>query len=211
MLEQGRLVSPQVSGVLREIFEAPELEFHDDNFVAGLRGRNVRMIRKNGLWEDWHLDAARVERGDDLYLIVGMARHRRGNEYLRQLAAEVDEQIFGGVERTRFRHRLVQLDTVAQPVADRTDRVLRTAPVTIDAPIPFNEALVSWNIDVPDGCGFTVEIRVGRRAVEGWSPFLEVGQWGQVPADRPREIGFSGGKIDVDYFRYDYDGPKAAK
>lgn len=72
----------------------------------------------------------------------------------------------------------------------------------LEAPFPFDEAILSWNIDVPDGCGFSVELRVAR-AGGSWSPYLYVDDWGEVPSGTERLKRWEGGRIDVDYFRSD--------
>ena len=90
MLEQGRLENAAVCARLKEIFASPELDFHDNRFVRALAGRDVQIIRKTGTWEDWRLDTARVQHGDRIYLLAGMTHHPRGNEYLEQMAGEID-------------------------------------------------------------------------------------------------------------------------
>lgn len=95
MLEQGRLVSAAACAKMKEIFAAPQLEFHNDRFVRGLSGRNVTIIRKSGLWEDWHLDTARVQHDERVYLLAGMVHHPKGQEYLAQMAAAVDNMLCG--------------------------------------------------------------------------------------------------------------------
>ncbi len=221
LLEQGRLVSPAASRTMREIFAAPLLEFHDDGFVAGLKGRGVRLIRKSGIWEDWHLDAARIEHAGKVYILAAMARHSRGDEYLSGFAAAADEVICGARLPKPFRHRLVLherpagagldgvglhgvgLDSVGLDGAARGVASYESAPV--DADHPFNEVLPSWNIDVPAGASFIVELRVGRQADGSWSPYLHAGDWGEVGlAERrlTRATGaFEGSHVDVDYFR----------
>jgi beta-lactamase class A len=95
MLEQGRLVSATACAKLKAIFAAPELEFHQKDFVRGLEGREVTILRKGGLWEDWHLDTARIRHGERVYLLAGMTRHPRGEEYLAEMAAAIDEMLCG--------------------------------------------------------------------------------------------------------------------
>lgn len=64
---------------------------------------------------------------------------------------------------------------------------------------PFDELLLSWNVDVPEGAGFAVEVSVADAA--GWSPWLYLGDWGPgLPADR-RRTAFEGGRVEVDVFR----------
>jgi len=206
LLEQGKLVSQAASRKMREIFAAPLLEFHNDGFVAGLKGRDVRVIRKNGLWEDWHLDAARIESGGRIYLLAGMARHARGDDYLTGIAAAADELLRGKQPPTPFRHRLVLHERAAGAGKDGAGVGVASyeSPV-IDADHPFNEVLPSWNVDAPAGASFVVELRVGRRADGSWSPYLQTGDWGEAGlAERRLTRGagdFEGCSIDVDYLR----------
>jgi len=217
LLEQGRLVNPEVSAVLREIFAGPGLEFHDQSFVRGLNGRDVGILRKSGTWEDWHLDTARVQHGDRTYLIAGATQHPRGEEYLARMAAGIDELLCGTSLPLPPRH--VKLDGAAGGAAAPVRwvagapgqrpvelRCRAAQPATfesavIDAAIPFDEAVLSWNLDVPAGCGAEIEVRVGRGREEFWSPWLFVGDWGATDAAAPRMTEFGGGRIDVDYFR----------
>lgn len=90
LLEQGHLVSPAASKKMREIFASPELPHDDIKFVRALAGKDVQIIRKWGTWEDWHHDAAVVTARDRHYIIVGITRHPRGDEYLVELARAVD-------------------------------------------------------------------------------------------------------------------------
>jgi hypothetical protein len=85
------------------------------------------------------------------------------------------------------------------PTSSEARRVL--LPIDLPVCTPFNEALVSWNVDTPAGTGFTVEIRVGRSDRDSWAPFLELGEWGETPPTRTRVVEWEGGKVDVDYFR----------
>ncbi|MBU0638876.1 MAG: DUF1460 domain-containing protein [Planctomycetes bacterium] len=91
LLEQGRLISAAACTRMREVFASPQLEHIDSKFVSGLKGRNLKLIRKSGTWEEWHLDTARIAHGDHVYLLVGMAHHPRGAEFLSALASEIDD------------------------------------------------------------------------------------------------------------------------
>lgn len=83
------------------------------------------------------------------------------------------------------------------------------SPVLV-APSGFNEAVVSWNAEVPGGAGLRVELRVGRfgGAVDlVWSPWLYVGRAGDAgpPGGAAGWLAdfrqsFAHGKVDVDYF-----------
>jgi len=91
LLEQGRLVSPQASSVMRRIFESPEIPHDQHKFVRGLANRRVEIIRKWGSWEEWLHDAAVIKDGKRHYILVALTRHRNGDAYLEALAPAVDD------------------------------------------------------------------------------------------------------------------------
>lgn len=93
MLEQGRLVSPAASKVMREVFASPDIPHTDDKFVKGLAGRDVQIIRKSGDWEDWRHDSAVVTGGGRHYVVVALTQHPKGDKYLAGLAPGVDDVI----------------------------------------------------------------------------------------------------------------------
>jgi hypothetical protein len=73
----------------------------------------------------------------------------------------------------------------------------------IDAGLRFNEAILSWNVDVPEQTGFCFEVRVGRSWDQSWSPYLYVGEGGAATLRIEPVTEFEHGRIDVDYFRSD--------
>ncbi len=76
----------------------------------------------------------------------------------------------------------------------------------IAAPFPFNDVVPSWNVAVPEGAGFSVELRFGRR--DGmWTPYYYLGVWGDAPAVESRVTRDDHGEINIDYFqsRRSYD------
>lgn len=91
MMEQGRLESAAACAKMKQIFAAPELEHFDKSIVGGLKGRDVTILRKSGAWEDWHLDTARVQHGDHIYLLAGMTHHPAGCEYIERMTAAIDD------------------------------------------------------------------------------------------------------------------------
>lgn len=91
LLEQGKLVSPQASKTMREIFASPDLPHDQHKFVKALAGRDVQIIRKWGSWENWLHDTAVVTGKDRHYVIVGLTNHAKGDEYLVDLATAVDD------------------------------------------------------------------------------------------------------------------------
>lgn len=91
LLEQRKLVSPAASQTMLDIFAMPDIPADDIKFVKGLAGRNVRIIRKWGSWEDWLHDTAIVTGPGRCYIMVALTHHPRGDEYLVDFAGAVDD------------------------------------------------------------------------------------------------------------------------
>lgn len=92
LLEQGKLVSPAASKTMREIFETPDLPADDIKFVKALKDRpGVKIIRKWGTWDNWLHDTAVVTGPGRHYILVGITEHPKGDEYLEDLAKQVDD------------------------------------------------------------------------------------------------------------------------
>jgi beta-lactamase class A len=91
MLEQGRLVSPEASRIMREVFASPGIPHDQIKFVKGLAGRDVEIIRKWGSWEKWLHDAAVITGPKRHYILVALTHHAKGDDYLVDLAAAVDD------------------------------------------------------------------------------------------------------------------------
>lgn len=109
LLEQDQLVSPAASATMREIFTSPDIAHIQDKFVKGLAplrqgsegqaGRDVEVRRKAGWWEDWFLDTAIVTGGGRHYIVVAMTHHPKGDDYLVDFAAAVDDLLTEGAPR----------------------------------------------------------------------------------------------------------------
>ena len=95
LLEQGKLVSPEASRTMREIFASPDIPHDNIKFVKGLAGRDVQIIRKWGTWEDWFHDAAVITGPGRHYILVALTHHPKGDEYLVELAKAVDDLMAG--------------------------------------------------------------------------------------------------------------------
>jgi beta-lactamase class A len=91
LLEQGQLISPQASAVMREIFASPDIPHDQHKFVSALADREVQIIRKWGSWENWFHDAAVVTGSSRHYILVALTHHPKGDEYLVALARAVDD------------------------------------------------------------------------------------------------------------------------
>ncbi|MEZ5350995.1 MAG: serine hydrolase [Bryobacteraceae bacterium] len=92
LLDQGRLVNPQMSAEMKEIFSKPGIHH---KFVKGLETLpGVREIyRKSGSWQDSHCDAALVEHAGHKYIAVALMKDTRGGEVLSKLIVKLDELI----------------------------------------------------------------------------------------------------------------------
>jgi beta-lactamase class A len=100
LLEQGKLVSPEASRTMRAIFASPDIPHDDIKFVKALSGRDVEIVRKWGSWENWLHDSAIITGPGRKYILAGLTNHPRGDDYLVDLAREVDDLLSGrAVER----------------------------------------------------------------------------------------------------------------
>jgi beta-lactamase class A len=90
LMEQGKLVSPQASKFMREVFESPEIPHDQIKFVKGLADRKLEIIRKWGSWENWFHDTAVVRGPGRHYILVALTRHPKGDDYLVDLAKAAD-------------------------------------------------------------------------------------------------------------------------
>jgi beta-lactamase class A len=93
LLEQGKLVSPQASRAMFEIFASPDIPHDDIKFVKALKARSVEIMRKWGTWEDWYHDSAVITGPDRKYILVALTHHPKGDEYLVELAKSVDDSL----------------------------------------------------------------------------------------------------------------------
>jgi beta-lactamase class A len=91
LLGQGKLVSPAASETMREIFLSPAIPHDQVKFVKGLTGRDVEILRKWGSWETWLHDTAVITGPRRRYILVALTHHAKGDDYLVDLAAAVDD------------------------------------------------------------------------------------------------------------------------
>jgi len=83
LLETGRLLSPRMSGEMKEALSEPGIQH---KFVKGLAGQDVAIFRKSGTWNQFHADSAIVETPRGSYILVGLAEDRRGGDWLTSIA-----------------------------------------------------------------------------------------------------------------------------
>ncbi len=90
-LQNGTLVSPEFSGLMQEALSEPGIQH---KFVKGLRRvGGIEVLRKSGTWRDYHADSALVRSKDSTYIIVGLARNKKGGEWLTQLAEPLNNLV----------------------------------------------------------------------------------------------------------------------
>jgi beta-lactamase class A len=91
LLASDALFSPRLNGLMKETLSNPGIHH---KFVKGLDSRpGVRIYRKSGTWKNFHADSALVESGPHRYVIVGLAEHPQGGEWLRRLAAPLHDLV----------------------------------------------------------------------------------------------------------------------
>jgi beta-lactamase class A len=92
LLDQGKLVSPTASKLMKDIFSSTAIPHDDIKFVRALKGRDgVDILRKWGTWQNWRHDTAVVTAPNRRYILVALTQHPRGDDYLVQLARQVDD------------------------------------------------------------------------------------------------------------------------
>jgi len=91
LLSRDQLVSPTASKKMRAIFLSPDIPHDDHKFVKALAGRGLTLLRKWGTYEDYLHDSAIIEGPGRRYVLVALTHHPRGDDYLEDLAREVDD------------------------------------------------------------------------------------------------------------------------
>lgn len=98
-LASNTLLSPRLNALMKDVLSNPGIQH---KFVKGLESRpGATIFRKSGTWRDYHADSALVEHGDSRYIIVGIAEHPEGGEWLRKLAAPLHDLVVPGATVAR--------------------------------------------------------------------------------------------------------------
>jgi beta-lactamase class A len=91
LLDTQRLVGPELTPLMKQVLSQPGIRH---KFVKGLESRpGVEIYRKSGTWQDHHADSALVEHDGRKFVIVGLANHRDGGEWLERLAAPMHDLV----------------------------------------------------------------------------------------------------------------------
>jgi beta-lactamase class A len=93
LLDQRKLVSPAASEKMIEIFRSPDIPHDENKFVRGLAGRGLAILRKSGSYQDWLHDSALIEGPNRRYILVALTHHANGDQYLEELARQVDDSL----------------------------------------------------------------------------------------------------------------------
>jgi beta-lactamase class A len=98
MLDRGVAVSPYWSEWMIERMAPPEY-FH--KFVGALQDRRGLsfVARKSGTWRQFHADSALIQHGSARYIIVGLAEHADGAEWMKRIAHLADDIVVAGRHR----------------------------------------------------------------------------------------------------------------
>jgi beta-lactamase class A len=91
LLAAGTLFQPRINELMLDILSNPGIHH---KFVRALQDvPGVRIFRKSGTWKDYHADSALVEAGGRRYVMVAIAEHRDGGEWLVRLGARMHQLI----------------------------------------------------------------------------------------------------------------------
>ncbi len=91
MLATDRLLSPPMNALMKQVLSNPGIHH---KFVKGLDSRpGTEIFRKSGTWKNFHADSALVESQGRRFVLVGIAEHADGGEWLARLAAPLHDLI----------------------------------------------------------------------------------------------------------------------
>jgi len=91
LLDSQRLVGPELTPLMKQVLSQPGIRH---KFVKGLESRpGVEIYRKSGTWQAFHADSVLVEAGPHKFVIVGLAHHKDGGDWLVRLAAPMHDLV----------------------------------------------------------------------------------------------------------------------
>jgi beta-lactamase class A len=95
MLAAGSLFQAPYNALMLDILSRPGIHH---KFVRALSDQpDARIYRKSGTWKDYHADSALVEQDGRRYVMVAIAEHRDGGDWLVRLGARMHRLIVGPV------------------------------------------------------------------------------------------------------------------
>jgi len=91
MLATDQLLSAPMNTLMKQVLSKPGIQH---KFVKGLGGRpGVEIFRKSGTWKNTHADSALVECQGRRYVLVGIAEHPDGGDWLARVAGPLHDLI----------------------------------------------------------------------------------------------------------------------
>ena len=91
LLETGQLVSSELTSQMKSVLTDPKISH---KFVKGLNlVPELALYRKSGTWRDYHADSVMVDDGQHKYIMVGLAHHAEGGQWLEKLALPLHKLI----------------------------------------------------------------------------------------------------------------------
>jgi len=88
LLAAGTLFQPRVNELMLEILSKPGIHHKFVRALQDLPG--VRIYRKSGTWKNFHADSALVEQGGRRFVMVAIAEHPDGGDWLVRLGARMN-------------------------------------------------------------------------------------------------------------------------
>jgi beta-lactamase class A len=102
LLANDALLTRRFNAMMKEMLSKPGIHH---KFVKALEGiQGIRIFRKSGSWKDYHADSALVEYGAHRYVLVGLAEHPDGGEWLVRLGLPLHRLLVGASRTMLARH-----------------------------------------------------------------------------------------------------------
>lgn len=93
LLANDALLSPPFNALMKQTLSSPGIHH---KFVKALEHiPGIRIFRKSGTWKTYHADSALVEYGAHRYILVGLAEHPDGGEWLVRLGLPLHHLLVG--------------------------------------------------------------------------------------------------------------------
>jgi beta-lactamase class A len=102
LLANDALLSPRLNALMKETLGNPGIHHKFVKALENLPG--IKIFRKSGTWKDYHADSALVEYGSHRYILVGLAEHPEGGDWLVRLAQSLHNLVVAPARTTVARH-----------------------------------------------------------------------------------------------------------
>lgn len=91
LLDTNRLVGEELTITMKQILSKPGISH---KFVRGLQSiPDAEIYRKSGSWGEYHADSALVESYGHKFIIVGLAKHPQGGQWLAKIAESLHDLV----------------------------------------------------------------------------------------------------------------------